>query len=234
MSATLISTLLRSERVNTIPTLSLDTTLEYVLEDGRSVVWPPATQQALHVNHPSILISNIMWKRISWYPTNFWPYLASYSDTYSQASKDARTFFIYLWTAVYHSVFPFYLSIAKASSTDLGTSITKSCVVRQYLAFSLAINLLRHFNTSLTHHLKAGCTSKRFPAAYSANSTGLDDSKSLSGIQLEEPPLHSTKRYHSHVVFFGTMLPLCKRIMPSEIGIANRSFLWLVISCSNW
>jgi hypothetical protein len=37
--------------------LSLDTTVKYVKEDGGSVTWPPATNQALHVK--SILLSNI-------------------------------------------------------------------------------------------------------------------------------------------------------------------------------
>ena len=135
---------------------------------------------------------------------------------------------------MYHSVFPFYLSMSKASLIDLGTRIPNLCVVRQYLAFTLAIILLRHLSTSLTHHLKVGSTSQRFPAAYSANSTGLDDFKYLRGIQLEEPYFHSNRRYHPCSVFLGTILPLCKHTMPSEIGIYDRSLLWSVIYCSNW
>ena len=175
-----------------------------------------------------------MWQRIYWYSTNFWPRLASSSDPSSQASKATRTFFIYFWIAVYHSVFPFSLSIDKDSSTDLGTCIPNLCVVRQYLASTLAIILLRHIITYLTNHLKAGSTSKRFPAAYSDNSTGLDAFKYVRGIQLEDPYFHYTKRSHPRVVLFGTMLPWYKQNMPSEIGIFDRSFLWSVISCSNW
>ena len=45
---------------NAILTLSLDTTLEYVIDDGGAVVWPSATNLDFLVNYPSILISNIM------------------------------------------------------------------------------------------------------------------------------------------------------------------------------
>ena len=156
------------------------------------------------------------------------------TDPPSKTSKATRTFFIYFWIAVYHSVFPFSLSISKASSTDLGTRIPNLCVVRQYLSLTLDIILLRRLSTSIAHHLKSGSTSKQFPAAYSANPTGLDTFKYLRGIQPEVPIFHSTKRSHSQVVFFVTMLPFREQIMPSEIGIDNRYFLWSVISCSNW
>ena len=135
---------------------------------------------------------------------------------------------------VYKSEFPFFLSIDKAPSTDLGTHISNLCVIRQYLAFNLAIIMLQCIGTSLTHHLKAGFIYKRFPDAYLVNSTVLDAFKYLRGIQIEDPSFHSTKRSHPHVVFFGTMLTLCRRIMPSEIGLSNRSFLWLVVSCITW
>ena len=126
------------------------------------------------------------------------------------------------------------LSIYKASLTDLGTHIPNLCVLCQYLAFTLAIIMLRSLSTSLIHHLKAGSASKRFPAAYLAISTGLNAFKYLRDIQLEDPSFQSAKRSHTCVVFFGTMLSLCERTMPSEIGIADRSFIWSVNSCSNW
>ena len=45
---------------NKIITLSLDTTLEYIIDDGGTVVLPSATNIYLIVNFPSILMSNSM------------------------------------------------------------------------------------------------------------------------------------------------------------------------------
>ena len=45
---------------NAIITLSLDITLEYVIDDGGDVVWPSTTNLEFLVNFSSILISNIM------------------------------------------------------------------------------------------------------------------------------------------------------------------------------
>ena len=96
----------------------------------------------------------------------------------------------FFWIAVYHGVFPFSLSIAKDSSTYLGTRIPNLCVVHQYLAFTLDIILLQCLIMSHIQHLQAGYISRRFPSAYSDNFTGLDSFKYLRGIQLEETSDH--------------------------------------------
>ena len=54
--------------INVILTLSLDTTLEYVIDDGSYVVLPSVTNLAFLVNFPSILISDIMCTLMFSYP----------------------------------------------------------------------------------------------------------------------------------------------------------------------
>ena len=51
-----------------ILTLYLETTLEYVIDDGGAVVWPLDTNLAFLVNSPSILISNTMCTLTCSYP----------------------------------------------------------------------------------------------------------------------------------------------------------------------
>ena len=62
---------------NKILTLSLNTTLEYVIHGGGTVVWPSATNLALLENFPSILILNIICPLTCSYPGLVFPLLIS-------------------------------------------------------------------------------------------------------------------------------------------------------------
>ena len=63
--------------INVILTLSLDTTLEYVIDDGSYVVLPSVTNLAFLVNFPSILISDIMCTLMFSYPGLIFHFLFS-------------------------------------------------------------------------------------------------------------------------------------------------------------
>jgi hypothetical protein len=105
---------------NASRTLLRDTTLEYVIDPGASVVCPPATNRALRVK--SIFTSNITWHRISWYPIidGSLPARACLGDTPSAAVQATFTLSISFPRAFRKNSVPIWLSIARASATVFG------------------------------------------------------------------------------------------------------------------
>ena len=51
---------LSAASMNTMRMLSMDMTLDYVIDAGGSFVWPPATRLELRVKLPSIFMSKII------------------------------------------------------------------------------------------------------------------------------------------------------------------------------
>ena len=82
-----ICKLFKDANRNSILTLSLDTTLQYVIDDGGAVLWLSATNLAFLVNFPYILISNIMCTLTCSYPGLIFPFLISSGVTPSSFSN---------------------------------------------------------------------------------------------------------------------------------------------------
>jgi len=139
-------------------TLSQETTLEYVIEAGVSVVWPPATKRALWVKSPSIFMSNIMWQCISWYPMSK-PLMLSVCTISgpppSHFWKAMHTFFISFLIACLQWSIPISQSICRVCSTDLGISMPNLCDVLQYFVLSLLTIWFLLCKTSGTHQTNA-------------------------------------------------------------------------------
>ncbi len=63
---------------------------------------------------------------------------------------------------------------------------------------------------------------------------GLDAFRSLSITQLVDLSFHNKSNCHPCVVILGFTFPLAKVTVPFAISIAISSFLWSMISSSNW
>ena len=129
----------------------MDTTLEYVIDDGSSVVWPSANNISFLVNFPSILISNIMCTFACSYPGLIFHFLISSVVTPSRLSNVILTFVVSFAIALVQNSVPSCLSISYAYFNVLGTRIPNLCDVRQYLDFTLGIILSLCRKVSLTH-----------------------------------------------------------------------------------
>ena len=80
---------------NIILMFYLDTTFEYVIDNGGAVVWPLATNLDCLLNSPSILMSNIMFTLRYLYPGIIFPFLVSPVVTSSSFSNAIWTFAVY-------------------------------------------------------------------------------------------------------------------------------------------
>ena len=118
--------------VRAILTESLDTTDEYVIIAGASVMWPPATKRAFHLKFLPNFMSKIKWHRMNWCPFGISSFVPSNS------SNAGLTFFISLPMASHHRVSPFALSSLTAYSTDFGIRMPNLWVRTQYFDFILA------------------------------------------------------------------------------------------------
>ena len=134
-------------------TESRDTTVLYVTEAGVSVLCPSATSRALRRKFSPSLISKTKCVVISCHPTRVVGSL-SYFLTAS------RIFFISISMALCQNRFPSSLSIAYASSTDLGTRMPYLCVRCQYLDLIFA-----NIEQTSNHH-KGNC---KFCSTYLKN-----------------------------------------------------------------
>mmetsp|Transcript_33754 Transcript_33754/g.67002 ORF Transcript_33754/g.67002 Transcript_33754/m.67002 type:complete len:211 (+) Transcript_33754:74-706(+) len=195
---------------NASRTESRETTLEYVIELGASVIWPPATNLAFRVK--SIFISNIIWHFISVYPISALPFRTSSILKSSLDSHATFTFRSSFSIARAQKSVPDSLSIWRASSAVCGSFIPNLCVVLQYLLFTLDTMRRRCRSISFTHHENAGSFSMWLATAYSATSIGLDALRSFRGIHSCSPPFHSTWSCHPLVVRFGTLFPFADTV----------------------
>ena len=106
-------------------------------------MWKSATNLSLLLNFPFILMSNIMCTFTYSYPDLVFPFLVSLGVTLSSFLNTIWTFVIYFVTDLVQKSVPNCLSISYTYFTVLGTCITNLCDVRQYLNFTLEINLYR-------------------------------------------------------------------------------------------
>ena len=86
--------------VRAILTESLDTTYEYVIIAGASVMWPPATKHAFRLKFSPKFMSKIIWHRMNWCPFGISSFVPSNS------SNAGLTFFISLQMASHHTLQP--------------------------------------------------------------------------------------------------------------------------------
>ena len=220
--------------VNAILIESRDTTEEYVIEDGASVIWPPPTSHAFCLKFFPILTSNIMWHLICWYPID-------------------RSALVPLWTwkagltlpiswkiASHHLVFPFSLSSCNASFTDLGILTLYLCVFCQYLFAVFDTMWSLFFRTYLIHHSEAGCSYTLFFTAYSTRCTGYASFTSLNWFHMDLPSFHWIHTSQPLVVSRILLFPLEMWMNASYDLICDPSVRQSIISsksknlCPSW
>ena len=126
-----ISKSFKDSSINSILTLSLDTPLEYEIDDISAVMWLSATYLEFLVYLPSILISNSMCTLTCSYPGLILPFLISSVVTSSIFSNSIRTFVISFAIALVQKSVPYCLSISYAYFAVLGNLIPNLCDVRQ-------------------------------------------------------------------------------------------------------
>ena len=103
-------------------TVSLNTTLSWVMVDGGYVTCPPATTTNLALHRKSsILTSKIIWQFTRWYP------IGTISPIYNFL-KVGITSFVSLVIEYAQWVLPLFLSRAYACATYMGTSTPNLCV----------------------------------------------------------------------------------------------------------
>ena len=124
-----VSKLFEDASRSSILTLSLDTKLDYVIDDGGAVVWLSAKSITFILNFPSILISNIMCTLTCLYPGFILPFLISSVVTPSSFSNSIWKFVISFSVALVQKLVPYRLSISYASFTVLGACIPNLCGV---------------------------------------------------------------------------------------------------------
>ena len=215
---------LRAAIVKAILTESLDTTEEYVIAAGVSVLWPSATKRAFLLKFSPILTSKIMWHVIFWYPTG------NSEGSFSQTSKAGRTFFISLQIASHQRVSPFSSSSIFASSTLFGILTPNLWVRTQYFAFNFDIILFFFWRTCFVHHANAGSPAIRRCVAYSASCTGYEFLTSFMAIQLVLPSFHSIRISHPTVVSRLRLVPLRAVRKASCSFTSFPSVRWSIIS----
>ena len=187
--------------VRAIRTESLDTTDEYIMEDGSVVVCPPTTSLALRLKSSPSLTSKIILHLICWYP------IGISSLRFSNTLTASRTFFISFVIAFHNKVSPFSFSIRIASSTVLVTRIPYLWVLSQYLCvFEMMRSRFRY--TNLTHHEKDGSSDILFSTAYSASWTGYEYFISFSLFHVVLPSFHFRFTSQPFVVVTRCCIPL--------------------------
>ena len=145
---------------------------------------PPPTSRAFLMKFSPILISNIIWHLICWYPGGRSSLLPSYS------SNAGHTFFISCSMASHHNVSPFSLSISMSSLTVCEMCSPYLCVFCQYFLAVLDMILSLFLGTFFIHHANAGSSAIWLGTAYSASCTGKDSLTSLTWFQVELPSFH--------------------------------------------
>ena len=159
--------------MNTMRALSLDTTLEYVIDTGGSVIWMPATSLSLQVNSPYISMSKIIWHPISWNPGRHIP-LFVLSNIYKLFSEVTLTFTIYFWIACSQKLVPVARSISRASLAVFGILITNLGIRIQHCVLTLEIMQFHWCNIWPNNQLIYVSDWIWFAISYSTSSTGLD------------------------------------------------------------
>ena len=149
--------------------ISLDKTIEYVINYCVAVVWLSATNLSFIVNYPSILMSKFKCTLTCSQPGLIYPFLISLDVKPSCLSNDIQTFGVSFAIYLVQKLVPYCLRISYASFTVLGNHIPKIYDVREYLDFILEIILSQRKKVSLTHQLKTGSSLISFVTAFYAS-----------------------------------------------------------------
>ena len=123
MPAAYISRSFSAASMNAMWTLSLESTLVYVIDSGGSVIWLPSTSIALWTKLKYIFMSKIIWHLIS-------------CEIFLKATIK---FSISFWIDCSQKLVPVYWSISRSSLAIFGTIITKLWVCLQYRVLTLEI-----------------------------------------------------------------------------------------------
>ena len=129
-------------------------------------------------------------------------------DPTGKMSKATFKFSISLSIAFRQCFSSFALSILKASSIVLGTSIPYLWVIHLTLEFIPAMILSCRRRVRDSHHAKAGWVEILLDIAYSATSSGLEYFNIFSGIHCFDLSYHSTSKSNPAVVCRICLLPL--------------------------
>ena len=171
---------------------------KYVIEEGGSVIWPPATIIASMVK--SIFISNIKWHLLCWYPTG------TFSSSF-RTLKYSWKCLNYLLMALLKRLFTFWSSSLKASSKVLGIWMPNLWVRFQQLTLTLDIIQSRLLSVSGVHHLKDDYVVILFATSCSTLIKGYHFLRSFNGFQDVSPPFHLTINYQPFAIQHMCLLP---------------------------
>ena len=134
-------------------TVSLVTTLEWVVDDVGAPLWTSATSPALRIKLPSIFVSKIMCVPQYLNPGFIFHSLVWSGFTPSKTSKVTRALGIKFSTRFVQTLVPVFWPMLYTSWTVFGTWIPKLFLALQYfdLTFKIIWSCLQ--GTSFTHHL---------------------------------------------------------------------------------
>ena len=211
-------------------TLSLETTLEQVMDDGASVMCPLVTKWAFCSN--IMWMSNTMWHPISWCPMKFLllPLCMSSGVQPSCHCRAAFTFNISLFKAFCQQSSLHVCIDLQGLFNWMWQATPNLWVICQCLDFTFDVIQFHLCGTCGTHHANAGSFAIQFTTTCLATSIRFETFKSFSFSQLNDPSFHWTSNSQPFAVIFGlSRHPSCA-IMPSHVGAAKSSFQWLVIS----